>query len=131
MKDTICSLIIFNENHIGHILLKKYEEKLFLPNLYTSQNENLLECVKRIGKEVLGLETKNEILAYIIEEKEIRTYIFICNTNSEPDSNDEWLLGSEETINSINEVELLKEDLIERFKNGFLLDGIRQIKVED
>ncbi len=133
MKKMSCSLIVFNDRYIGHILLtEEYNGKLCLPNFYVEENENLLGCVKRIGKE-FGITTHNELLTYIIEEKDNCTYIFICNTNDEfiDDEFRQWCLGNEENLNALDEPNELKQDLINKFKNGFLLDGTKEIIVEE
>ena len=81
-------------------------------------------------RESLKIKWSNELLNYIVNAKGVNEYIFIVATKEENDQLN-WVLGSDtEKLGELKINSHLLNDLIERFKNGFVLDGTRYIEEE-
>lgn len=125
MKKNKISVIIFNENHWGCLATLNNE----LPNVLLEDGQNLYQGLEHL-RESLGIKWSNELLNYIINAKDVNEYIFIV-ASKEKEDNLTWVSGSDiEKIGELNINSKLLNDLMERFKNGFVLDGTRYIEGE-
>ncbi len=122
-KENKVSVIVFNENHWGCIATLNNE----LPSIILAENEDLFEGLGRL-RESLNIEWTNELLNYILNKPNTNEYIFIVSSKDTEDKL-EWVSG--EDIEKLGELKIsswLLNDLLERFKNGFMLDGTRYNK---
>ena len=122
-KENKVSVIVFNENHWGCVATLNNE----LPNILLAENEDLFEGLGRL-RESLNIEWTNELLNYILNKPNTNEYIFIVSSKDTEDKL-EWVSG--EDIEKLGELKIsswLLNDLLERFKNGFMLDGTRYNK---
>lgn len=125
MKKNKISVIIFNENHWGCLAILNNE----LPNVLLEDGQNLYQGLEHL-RESLGIKWSNELLNYIINAKDVNEYIFIV-ASKEKEDNLTWVSGSDiEKMGELNINSKLLNDLMERFKNGFVLDGTRYIEGE-
>lgn len=125
MKKNKISVIIFNENHWGCLATLNNE----LPNILLEDEQNLYQGLEHL-RESLKIKWSNELLNYIVNAKGVNEYIFIVATKEENDQLN-WVSGSD--VEKLGELKInskLLNDLIERFKNGFILDGTRYIEEE-
>lgn len=125
MKKNKVSVIIFNENHWGCLATLNNE----LPNVLLEDGQNLYQGLEHL-RESLGIKWSNELLNYIVNAKDVNEYIFIV-ASKEKEDNLTWISGSDaEKMGELNINSILLNDLMERFKNGFVLDGTRYIEGE-
>lgn len=125
MKKNKISVIIFNENHWGCLAILNNE----LPNILLEDGQNLYQGLEHL-RESLGIKWSNELLNYIVNAKDVNEYIFIV-ASKEKEDNLTWVSGSDiEKMGELNINSKLLNDLMERFKNGFVLDGTRYIEGE-
>lgn len=125
MKKNKVSVIIFNENHWGCLATLNNE----LPRITLEEGQNLYQGLELL-RESLGITWSNELLNYIVNAKDVNEYIFIVATKEENDQLN-WVLGTD--VEKLGELKInskLLNDLTERFKNGFILDGTRYIEEE-
>lgn len=125
MKKNKVSVIIFNENHWGCLATLNNE----LPRITLEEGQNLYQGLELL-RENLKIKWSNELLNYIIDTKDGTEYIFIVASKEKKD-NLTWVSGSDtEKLGELNISSKLLNDLMERFKNGFVLDGTRYIEGE-
>ena len=123
MRKNKVSVIIFNENHWGCLATLNNE----LPNVLLEDGQNLYQGLESL-RESLGIKWSNELLNYIVNAKDVNEYIFIV-ASKEKEDNLTWISGSDaEKMGELNINSILLNDLMERFKNGFVLDGTRYIE---
>lgn len=122
MKNKV-EVIIFNEDHWGCLATLNGN----IPYIELGENEDLYEGLQRL-KELLNIEWSNEVLNYILRDNTGAEYIFIVSSKGEEEQL-KWVPGGDvESLAELNIKEYLLNDLIERFKNGFLINGTRYHK---